>query len=43
MKEKLALTVLNKDYSEEPWDPFWEYELHWSGDFTEVYIISPEN
>lgn len=39
---KVKLVALYKDYNEEPWNPFWEYELNWSGEFTEVYMLASE-
>jgi hypothetical protein len=27
------------NYTEEPWNPVWDYKLNWSGEFTESYMI----
>lgn len=30
------------NYSDNPWNPFWEYDLHWTGDYIETYIVIKE-
>lgn len=37
MSETITIAKVGKSYAEEPWNPFWEYELHWTGDYIETY------
>lgn len=32
-----------KTYAEEPWNPIWEYKLHWTGNYIETYIVIGES
>lgn len=39
---EVTIIKLVKSYAEEPWDPIWEYEFHWTGDYIETYIVIEE-
>ena len=35
---KIELAKLQKDYDENTWNPFLDYELHWSEELIETYL-----